>query len=365
MRLDNQTPLEAMAFRQFAADGSLDCVVSVRGTFLHEQDAPLALAQEQVPFQFEDVYAGDPHTSPMLMQGDLVPNKPGTDVTFLGSSFAPGHDPLSHWTAEISVGPLQKRLLISGPRTWVPQFTSTGFIERRQKLTGWLLSDAEPANEVSLSWSKAFGGAVPGNLAEGKNADVHRENPLGPGLVDLDQTDPDREFPAHQIDDALRPVTDWRAHGESPHGLGPISPWWRQRQKYSGTYDDRWREDRHPLLPEDFDPRFWQCAHPDLIAIPHLSGDERYELLNLHPDFAHARGRLPGATLAVYCQGGDAQSAGWHVLSLDGVHFDFRDGMRSVMLTWRARFALNEAETAMLTLKRVRVARRNDSQEAA
>jgi hypothetical protein len=361
LRLDNQTPLQALAFRQFAPDGSLDCVVSVRGSFVHKQDAELALAPEQEPFQYEDAYEGDPHSTVLLRQSDLAPEKPGTDVTFLGSTFAPNRKPAEKWTAAIRIGKrVHKRLSVTGPRQWLPQtkLAWSGLLARSPKrlITGWVLSEPAPATEVALSWTRSFGGIVPGNQLDDTPADVHRENPLGPGLLDPRYGDPEIPAPAHQLDDPDDPITDWNRHDAHPHGFGLLSPWWRQRQRFAGSYDEAWLEGRHPLLPEDFDARFWQCAHPDLIATPHLTGDEDYTLTNLHPQLAEARGQLPGATLGVHCEGGDGASVGWHVMALDGVHFDFREGRNLAMLTWRARFSLNEAERAVLTLKRIRIA---------
>ena len=50
MELVNRLPLPAAAFRQFDRDGGFDCVVSVRGTFMHVQDGPLKLADTQESF---------------------------------------------------------------------------------------------------------------------------------------------------------------------------------------------------------------------------------------------------------------------------------------------------------------------------
>ncbi len=358
MRLDNQTPAQAMAFRQFARDGSLDCVVSACARFCHRQDGRIAFAPEQAPFPFEDVHDGDPHDGALLRQGGLVPEKPGTDVTFLGSSFAPGGQPAPQWQAAIRVGTrLQKTLLVSGKRHWLPEVAPPprdwlGFRkpEAGPTLAGWRLSEPAPSRAVEIHWKHAFGGRIPG-LAP----DVHRGNPLGPGLLLLENGDPDAPVPAHQLDDPVDPVTDWRRHHAAPHCFAPIPPWWQQRQRHAGTYDEAWLEGRHPLLPEDFDPRFWQCAHPDLIATPHLAGDEAYELDNLHSELAAARGVLPAVALSVHCAGGDAGSERWHALALDGLHFDFRDGGAAITLTWRVRFPLNDAARAVLTLGAARM----------
>ena len=100
MELVNRTAFPAAAFGQFDMAGALDAIVAVSGSFVIVPGGPLRVAAYQQPFQWIDDYDGDPQTMPLLRQGDLVPFKPGTDVTVLGdahcpaSSFDPG---AAHW----------------------------------------------------------------------------------------------------------------------------------------------------------------------------------------------------------------------------------------------------------------------------
>jgi hypothetical protein len=55
------------------------------------------------------------------------------------------------------------------------------------------------------------------------------------------------------------------------------------RQQYAGTYDEAWKQHRHPQLPKDFDYRFYQTAHPKLIYPGHLRGDEMVQIVNMTP----------------------------------------------------------------------------------
>lgn len=356
MDLFNQLPFPAIAFRQFDVKGDLDCIVSVRGTFLHVQDGRLDIAPKQEAFQWEDAYEGDPHASMLLRQSDLTPDKPGTDITFLGNACAPDGKPATSWRPRLRVGTVSKTVEVHGERQWQPQIREKwgGFSSKEPKraIKDWQLTDAQPAERVSLGWSKAFGGAIPGtgDPATETPADVYPFNPLGCGIVHLDMPHDVGPVPAPQITDVDQEL-DWRER-YVPQGFGLVSPWWRFRQQYAGTYDEAWLNGRHPLLPEDFDPRFWQCAHPDLIATPHLAGDETYQLDHLHPRFREARGRLPGITCGVHCRREDRDE--WYVLRLDGVHFDWRTD-DIVMLTWRVRFPLQEAGETKLTLTRVRM----------
>ncbi|TBZ26581.1 DUF2169 family type VI secretion system accessory protein [Rhizobium leguminosarum] len=357
MELINRLPFPAMAFRQFDTNGDLDCVVSVRGTFVHRQGDALAIASKQEDFQWEDAYDGDPHASPLLRQTDLTPEKVGTDITFLGNAYAPRGEPTPSWQVGLRVGQLSKKLEVHGARFWrsVVKEKWGGFSAREAKrvLTDWQLTDAEPASSVPICWSKAYGGQIPGtgDPETETPADVDARNPLGCGIVNLDMPWDQAPVAAPQITLPGEKL-NWR-EPTVPQGLGLVSPWWRSRQQHAGTYDDVWLNDRHPLLPRDFDARFWQCAHPDLVVMQHLRGDEAYELRHLHSGHAIAEGRLPSLMLGVHCL--REGTGDWRVLKLDGLHFDWRFDDR-VILTWRIRFPLLEASDAKLTLTRVHLA---------
>jgi len=76
-----------------------------------------------------------------------------------------------------------------------------------------------------------------------------------------------------------------QAWSDRPHpgGLGPIPPMWSPRREYAGTFDERWKRQRMPLLPDDYNPRHSQSAHPDLVSREPLRGGERVVLNNLTP----------------------------------------------------------------------------------
>lgn len=356
MELQNRLPFPAMAFRQFDAEGELDCIVSVRATFTHVQDGIMEIAREQESFQWEDAYEDDPHQTVLLRQSDLTPDKPGTDISFLGNAWSPSTEPQKSWHASIRVGDVSKEIEACGQRFWKPvlQEKWAGFSakEPRRAIRDWVLTDPEPARQVAVRWTNAFGGTIPGtgDTETDTPADVDRRNPLGCGIVNIDIPADTPHVRAPQITSPGERL-DWKEAPE-PQGLGLVSPWWRSRQQYTGTYDDAWVAERHPLLPRDFDKRFWQAAHPDLIATPHLKGDEDYELVNLSSEHPVAKGSLPGLTLGVHCSREDRDE--WHVLKLDGVQFDWRNDGR-VLLTWRIRFPLPDAGETKLTLTRVRL----------
>jgi hypothetical protein len=62
-----------------------------------------------------------------------------------------------------------------------------------------------------------------------------------------------------------------------------VSPAWRPRASFAGTYDDTWQKNRAPYLPDDFDKRFFNMAHPDLIYPGFLLGGEPVHISGMHP----------------------------------------------------------------------------------
>ena len=61
---------------------------------------------------------------------------------------------------------------------------------------------------------------------------------------------------------------------------------WSQRSQYAGTYDDAWSKTRMPLLPSDFDGRYFQSVPQDQQAPGFLRGGEPVALHNLTPSGA-------------------------------------------------------------------------------
>lgn len=326
MSVINHTPFPAMAFRQYNFAGELNGIVCARGTYEIAINAPLKLSEEQSPLILADQYESDPHSSGITAQSDLVPYKPGTDVTFQGSAFTPDRQPSASWLCGFRVGGLERTLRVHGRRFWEPRFS-------RGKLIRWDMTPAEVTTEVPLHWNLAWGGKLP--CQAGEEVDVCRSNPLGCGIVDLEHCDPSMCYPAPQLEDPNVPISDWKSD-YVPYGMGPIPPWWRPRQQYAGSYDENWRNTRHPLLPRDFDYRFYQCAPAGQIASPYLQGDESIELVHLTQVQRHIHTSLPGVRLRmrIMRDGG----YGYADLQLDGVHFFIKREKPRVYLTWRASF---------------------------
>lgn len=357
MQLTNTTSFAAGCFRQFNLVGALNGVVAVRGAFDIAPDQPLRPAAAQPQFQWSDLYEGPPRESHLLSQADFVPYKPGTDVTFLGAAYAPDGVAATSWVCGLRIGERLKKLVrVHGPRWWRPKWRSARpslvGAEAEAQFEGWELTQAEPVVATPLTWTLAFGGEWPLRSGQAGPAERHAENELGVGMLDLHHSPKDRSLPAPRIEAVDDPVVDWRGMHQ-PQGFAPVPPWWSPRQRHVGTVDDRWIAERHPILPEDFDFHFWQCAPPDQVVEPWLRGDEVIELAHLHPRHAMLRMRLPALALTAEVRGADG-AARRAPLVLDGVHIDLRAGRSAVDLTWRTAFACEDADVA-ITLEAHRI----------
>ncbi|WAJ27164.1 DUF2169 family type VI secretion system accessory protein [Antarcticirhabdus aurantiaca] len=312
----NDTDFAAIGYEQAHRDGEDMGTIAVRAEYILGADGSLTLASDQ-EIVLVDEYAGDPHRTPLLRPADLVPFKPGADVTVLGRTFPPnGLDEAREWICGVRVGERRHFLRANGPRRW------------RRERKGWRLEPAEPVAFVDLDYRNAWTDRpTPGG-------DPPQENPLGLAPLAEDVTDevveafalPSLDRPAEAYDEPHTP--------RSPAGFGPVPPFWRLRQRHAGTYDETWLAERHPYLPRDFDYRFYQCAHPDLVVPGYLSGEEEVELARLLPGGRNLHLRLPGIELAATYRWRDGREVR-QKLNLDGLHVDLREAPYRLALTWR------------------------------
>ena len=121
----------------------------------------------------------------------------------------------------------------------------------------------------------------------------------------------------------FEPPTAWRCRTSSirtsalrrwndrprPAGFGPIAAHWQPRAASRGTYDERWKRDRQPLLPDDFDDRFYQCApRPAGAGVPawRRAGGAASPHARAASCGSPAEGRSSGSTRASTTAAGDS-----------------------------------------------------------
>lgn len=273
--IDNRTPFMADHTWVRDANGAEVWVVAVKATYDILRDGKTRLASGQVPLNAGPV----PHEglASLRYDTDLGAPKQATDIILNGQAWAPDGKPVRELRAGFQIGGMDRMVRVYGDRQW------------QRKRWSWQPGEPEPFLSMPLLYERAFGGDV----AEFPPAS---RNPVGRGVA----TDPEGRVWMPNIESVMHPI---RSRDDVPPTacLGPIHGHWPMRQQYAGTYDDAWLDERHPLLPEDFDPRFWQIAPDAQQVTGYLKGGETVTLLNVtRPQFASGGRlafRLPKVTL--------------------------------------------------------------------
>jgi hypothetical protein len=317
--IENETKLEVEPVFASDEEGRPVVVPVVKATYSIGPGGALELAEEQLPVFAGGELWGEPGESSYRYEPEAVPPKVATDVALLGHAHGNG---AAEVMVAFQVGPVRKVVRVVGDRTW---FKSLGSVAK---------TSPRPFDRVPLLWERAFGGwdRTP------EDPKQHRCEPRNPVGVSFRSSArhfeeglrlPNLEDPAEPLDSFGQRVT--------PAGFGFTGYDWEPRAKLAGTYGDAWNQERMPLLPRDFDPRFYSGAAPGLTAPGHLRGDEQVAVIN-----ASARGklafRLPGQpppkVTVLLAQADDAEPP----MALDTVMVD-TDADR-VILIWRGRVAL-------------------------
>jgi hypothetical protein len=256
LQLENKTPFEP-SFAVLPSREGIDALfVVVKATVTL---APkIALAPTQLKPILADEFYEDPANSSLRAVSELHIGKPGTDVLVIGHARAPGSAASSGLIVSVTAAERQKRVLVMGDRTWLNDGTP---------------SEPEPFFAMPLVWERAFGGTDPtpdSVLAE-------ERNPIGVGFMGRQAAEAMVGHPVPNLEDPNQPL---RQLGEipTPCCFAPIAASWLPRRAFAGTYDAQWQMHRAPYLPDDFDPRFFQCAAPELAFDRYFQGGESIEI---------------------------------------------------------------------------------------
>ncbi len=321
MLLHNDTPFSPMFFESFDEHDRPINVAILRGTFDLVGGGILNPAEQQTPVVMADEYNGQPLISSVRVDSDLVPRKCHADITLDAVAHAPRGKPEKAWEICVTVGKLSKRLRVTGPRWW------------KQGALGWCLTDPEPCLEVPVRYEFAYGGTYRREDKEIR----YEQNPVGRGFVDIDRLDRKTRVPAPQLeflDEPIRQIN--RAY--RPAGFAPIAKHCLPRRALCGTPDERWRFERWPLRPADFDFHYYNSASAGLRYEGYFRGDEEVVLEGLSPK-GLLPFRLPGLDLLIFA----LNEAGQPILEplhLDTLHIS--TVKMHAYLTWRATFLKDE-----------------------
>jgi hypothetical protein len=131
---------------------------------------------------------------------------------------------------------------------------------------------------MPLTYERAFGGADQTH----QNPKYHGaevRNTIGVGFHKNADPETIEGQPLPNLENPRTPMRTW-SDAPPPVGYGPVGRNWQPRLKFAGTYDERWRDERFPFLPQDFDPQYFQSASLDQ-QVSHFEGDEVVRCLNM------------------------------------------------------------------------------------
>lgn len=266
LQLDNRTPYAAERTIVMDKVGTKSWVVAVKATFDLGPNGVTGLSDLQQPLLYCAEHYGEPGKSSIRYEADLIPSKRATDVLVNGWAHAPAGKPTHAVDVSLRVESLEKRLRVFGDRHW-----GLGFPGR--------LKPSSPTRfeRMPITYERAFGGwdQTDPNPARQR---LDSRNPIGSGFATKEKHLEGRALP--NVEHPGQLISSWNDR-PAPAGLGAVASHWSPRLEWAGTYGDEWMKSKFPLLPDDFDDRFHQCALPDQQVGGYLRGGEEVMLENL------------------------------------------------------------------------------------
>jgi len=333
MDLIRDTPLEVGFLFWPLRPPRVSMIVVVKATFALESGF-CPLAPKQKPTTGEMFWDDDPERS-IRYPGDFALLKPHGECVVTGHVRPLTEAPQERTVASFSIGAIKKRIEVYGDRVW----------------SGNQATRPTPFHEMPLCWERAFGGAGVAANPRGRGA-----APDERGVVRLPNLENDGKSVTRPQD---RPA---------PAACFARGPDWQDRRSLTGTYDERWRAQRFPWLPEDFRFEWFNSAPTDQHIPAYWTGKEQISLRHLHPTMPQIDTRLPGLNARAFVEL-DAPAEGQRgafqeiALALDTLTVDADEG--EIYATWRGSYELAHDELKPDGLARLFVMHEDMSAEAA
>ena len=271
LQLKNESPFES-AIALFPDKDGIDTLhIVVKATFDLDLANRLEIAEEQVPPCLADEYWGEPGQSSLRYASDLHLCKPSTDVVLVGQAWAPEGKKVPQIDMGIAIADRRKLVRVFGDRVW--------------RENGASHTPPKPF-EIDAAGVRARLRRHTPDRPPQKTILGEERNPVGRGFRGRRKPVEAQGQPLPNIEHPQNLIQSW-GDVVVPQGFGFVAPHWMPRRDHAGTYDDAWQKTRAPYLPEDFDPRFFNAAHPDLVFDRYLQGGELVVVVGASP-----RGRL-------------------------------------------------------------------------
>lgn len=321
MSFANTTPFAALPVPTMAPDGRDVVVAIVKATFLRGTDGRLRLADQQSPVRTMDaVYDPTADASSIRYPSDIAIDKKGADVVVVGEAIS--RAPVKQMDVAVKAGKQTAIVRVHGERLY------------HRGISGVVIGPAAPFERKPIVYERAYGGTAPDASL------VERRNPVGRGIARVPAALIDT--PAPQIEHPGDPITGVSDHHE-PAGFGAIAPHWSPRADYAGTFDAAWKATRMPLMPADFDLRFYNVAHPSLQLPARLRQGDAIAISGMSEDGLFAI-EVPAVAARATARFADGRSAAAR-LEIDTALIEPLEGL--VQLTLRHTFPMGRGRTML------------------
>lgn len=265
-RLYNKTPYKAEGHFLRDQEGKEVWIVAIKATFEINSNSQVILASNQLPLYSSAKYFGEVGNSSLQYEGDFSLKKNKVDIIANGTAYAPDGKAVQEMKVALQVGHMKKELQIIGDQFY------------KKSLFSLKKSEPKEFTTMPIVYERALGG----NGFEKKNQkNLMKENPVGIGrnLIEGEKLPNIYEVSEKNSKKNLKKNSD---NKPTPAGFGAIASDWMPRLAQAGTYDEAWLENRHPLLPFDFQTSYYQYA-PEDQQIQQIEGGEEVKLEHLSP----------------------------------------------------------------------------------
>lgn len=266
MVFENHTPFPAIAWLSVDNHGkeysAIVARIKYRFDAMDEEGLwTLKLDPDQGKLFGEDIFYEDNMDASVRYESDYVDYKPHADLII--NAYARALKPSAFWKCGAKA--VRYSSHSKEPETLVEQWLKVyGKRYWQEDILGWRVGEAEPTTQVSLRYENAFGGVVLDPYADddAPYAEYYKSNPIGKGLMHKILAEEGKlELP--QIEAVNEPVE--RAYMPyAPQGLGFINRSWQPRLALAGRFDATWEQEKHPLMPDDYQEAYNNGAHPAL-----------------------------------------------------------------------------------------------------
>lgn len=265
--LRNYTPLTAEIIPGLDKNGYDYATLIIKGNFiLDPSNTNLVLSEQPAKLVKADAFYDEADNSSVRYESDTAMLKVSTDIVLNGHAYTPKNKKLNMLDVGLQINDRKITYRVFGDRYWEKNGLS------------WGITPAQQFDRMALTYENAFGG-VDASTLDDDIVQYSDFNPIGKGFVG-NKKSPTTGLALPNIESPQALITQYTDR-PMPSGYGFISRSWQPRIDLAGTYDDDWQNHRQPLLPMDFNEKYFNAAHPNLISPSLLVGGESIMLKNM------------------------------------------------------------------------------------